>query len=159
MVTLAAAIMGVTNDKMRVITEDIGGAFGMKTPVYPEYPAVMVAAKKLGRDVTEREVRSALAEFEELWDELFPAEQARIVELWVQRIDVHPDRVDGHLHDQAPLEFRLRLEFLAERCGPGLDLGPIARCDHAARSGQTMFAGVAAGGVLALGCFWSRRTE
>jgi site-specific DNA recombinase len=52
------------------------------------------AAKKLGREVTEREVRSALAEFEELWDELFPAEQARILELLVQRVDVHPDRVD-----------------------------------------------------------------
>jgi site-specific DNA recombinase len=52
------------------------------------------AAKKLGREVTEREVRSALAEFEELWDELFPAEQARIVELLVQRVDVHPDHVD-----------------------------------------------------------------
>jgi carbon-monoxide dehydrogenase large subunit len=48
---MAAAIMGVPNDKMRVITEDIGGAFGMKTPVYPEYPAVLVAAKKLGRPV------------------------------------------------------------------------------------------------------------
>jgi aerobic carbon-monoxide dehydrogenase large subunit len=48
---LAAAIMGVPNDKMRVITEDIGGAFGMKTPVYPEYPAVLVAARKLGRPV------------------------------------------------------------------------------------------------------------
>jgi site-specific DNA recombinase len=52
------------------------------------------AAKKLGREVTERAVRSALAEFEELWDELFPAEQARILELVVQRVDVHPDRVD-----------------------------------------------------------------
>jgi len=52
------------------------------------------AAKKLGREVTEREVRSALAEFEELWDELFPAEQARILELLVQRVDVYPDRVD-----------------------------------------------------------------
>lgn len=52
------------------------------------------AAKKLGREVTEREVRSALAEFEELWDELFPAEQARILELLVRRVDVHPDRVD-----------------------------------------------------------------
>jgi len=52
------------------------------------------AAKKLGREVTEREARSALAEFEELWDELFPAEQARILELLVQRVDVHPDRVD-----------------------------------------------------------------
>jgi aerobic carbon-monoxide dehydrogenase large subunit len=48
---MAAAIMGVPNDKIRVITEDIGGAFGMKTPVYPEYAAVLVAAKKLGRPV------------------------------------------------------------------------------------------------------------
>jgi site-specific DNA recombinase len=52
------------------------------------------AARKLGREVTEREVRSALTEFEELWCELFPAEQARIVELLVQRVDVHPDRLD-----------------------------------------------------------------
>ena len=52
------------------------------------------AVKKLSREVTEREVRSALTEFEQLWDELFPAEQARIVELLVQRIDVHPDHLD-----------------------------------------------------------------
>ena len=47
----AAAIMGVPNDKLRVITEDVGGAFGMKTPVYPEYVALLVAAEKLGRPV------------------------------------------------------------------------------------------------------------
>ena len=41
-----AAIMGVPNDKLRVITEDVGGAFGMKTPVYPEYPALLVAAQQ-----------------------------------------------------------------------------------------------------------------
>jgi site-specific DNA recombinase len=52
------------------------------------------AAKKLGRDITEREIRSALTEFDELWDELFPAEQARIAELLVQQVDIHPDRVD-----------------------------------------------------------------
>jgi carbon-monoxide dehydrogenase large subunit len=46
-----AAIMGVPNEKLRVITEDVGGAFGMKTPIYPEYPALLVAAKKLGRPV------------------------------------------------------------------------------------------------------------
>jgi site-specific DNA recombinase len=61
-------------------------------------PEVIVAtwraAKKLHREVTEREVRSALAEFEELWDELFPAEQARIIELLVQRVNVHSDRVE-----------------------------------------------------------------
>ena len=32
-----ASIMGVPNDKLRVITEDVGGAFGMKTTAYPEY--------------------------------------------------------------------------------------------------------------------------
>jgi site-specific DNA recombinase len=52
------------------------------------------AAKTIGREVTEKEVRSALTEFEEVWDELFPAEQARIVELLVQRVDVHLDRLD-----------------------------------------------------------------
>jgi site-specific DNA recombinase len=52
------------------------------------------AARKLGREVTEKEVRSALTEFEELWDELFPAEQARIVALLVRRIDLHPDRLN-----------------------------------------------------------------
>ena len=45
----AAAIMGVPNEKLRVITDDVGGAFGMKTPVYPEYPALLIAARQLGR--------------------------------------------------------------------------------------------------------------
>jgi carbon-monoxide dehydrogenase large subunit len=48
---IGAAIMGIPNDKLRVITEDVGGAFGMKTPVYPEYPALLIAARKLGRPV------------------------------------------------------------------------------------------------------------
>ena len=33
------------------LEKDIGGAFGMKTPVYPEYPALLVAARELGRPV------------------------------------------------------------------------------------------------------------
>ena len=54
----AASIMGVPNDKLRVITEDVGGAFGMKTTVYPEYVAVMVAARKVaGRCIGNRLVR------------------------------------------------------------------------------------------------------
>jgi site-specific DNA recombinase len=51
-------------------------------------------ARKQGYQLTESEVRLALTEFEELWHELFPAEQARIVELLVQRVDVHADRLD-----------------------------------------------------------------
>jgi aerobic carbon-monoxide dehydrogenase large subunit len=54
----AAPILGVANDKLRVVTEDVGGAFGMKTPVYPEYIAVLVAAKKTGRPVHWMSTRS-----------------------------------------------------------------------------------------------------
>jgi carbon-monoxide dehydrogenase large subunit len=46
-----AAALGVEPSRLRVITEDVGGAFGMKTLVYPEYPALLVAAKQLGRPV------------------------------------------------------------------------------------------------------------
>ena len=40
--------------------------------------------------------------FEPLWNELFPAEQARIVELLVERVDLQPDGID----------LRLRIEGL-----------------------------------------------
>ncbi len=53
-----APILGVANDRLRVITDDVGGAFGMKTPVYPEYLAVLVAAKKIGRPVHWMSTRS-----------------------------------------------------------------------------------------------------
>ena len=45
------AIMNWPKEKLRVITEDVGGAFGLKTSAYPEYIALLVAAKKLGRPV------------------------------------------------------------------------------------------------------------
>src|SRR5579885_113920 len=53
-----APILGVEPSKLRVVTEDVGGAFGMKTPVYPEYLALLVAAKKLGRPVHWQSTRS-----------------------------------------------------------------------------------------------------
>jgi carbon-monoxide dehydrogenase large subunit len=55
---LSAAVMGVPNEKLRVITQDVGGAFGMKTPPYPEYPALLVAARQLGRPVQWQSTRS-----------------------------------------------------------------------------------------------------
>lgn len=54
----AASIMGVPNEKLRVITEDVGGAFGMKTTCYPEYIALLVAAKKAKRPVHWQSTRS-----------------------------------------------------------------------------------------------------
>ena len=52
--TMRENILGIMNwpkEKLRVITEDVGGAFGLKTSAYPEYIALLVAAKKLGRPV------------------------------------------------------------------------------------------------------------
>ena len=46
-----APILGVPNQRLRVVTEDVGGAFGLKTGPYPEYLAVLVAARKIGRPV------------------------------------------------------------------------------------------------------------
>jgi aerobic carbon-monoxide dehydrogenase large subunit len=46
-----APILGVPNQRLRVVTEDVGGAFGLKTGPYPEYLAILVAARKLGRPV------------------------------------------------------------------------------------------------------------
>jgi carbon-monoxide dehydrogenase large subunit len=53
-----AAAMGVEAAKLRVLTEDVGGAFGLKTGNYPEYPALLVAAKRLGKPVHWMSTRS-----------------------------------------------------------------------------------------------------
>jgi len=44
-------VMGLKKEQLRVISEDVGGAFGLKTGTYPEYPALLVAAKAVGRPV------------------------------------------------------------------------------------------------------------
>ena len=46
------------------------------------------AAKKTLKGLTERQVRDELNRFDALWAELFPAEQARIVQLLVERVDI-----------------------------------------------------------------------
>jgi carbon-monoxide dehydrogenase large subunit len=52
-----ARTMSVPVDKLRVVSLDVGGAFGMRTSGYPEYPAILVAAKMLGRPVRWRSTR------------------------------------------------------------------------------------------------------
>jgi site-specific DNA recombinase len=62
------------------------------------------AARREGEDeITEREVTVLLADFATVWNELFPAEQARIVQLLVERVDVQENA----------LEVRIRAEGLA----------------------------------------------
>ena len=64
-------------------------------------PEIIVGTWRAARaeqdDVTEAEARDALTQLEQLWDELFPAEQARIVELLVERVDVRSNDVEVRL--------------------------------------------------------------
>ena len=68
----------------------------------PEIVAGTWKAARTGDDnITEADARAALQQLDPLWDELFPAEQARIVALLVERIDIGLEgltvrlRVDG----------------------------------------------------------------
>ena len=71
-------------------------------------PEIVVATWRAVRvqeaGITEAAVRDALHAFEPLWNELFPAEQARIVQLLVERVDVGTD----------DLAIRLRVEGLSQ---------------------------------------------
>ncbi len=51
-------ILGATPDKVRVLTGNVGGSFGMKAAVYPEYVCILHAAKLLGRPVRWTDDRS-----------------------------------------------------------------------------------------------------
>ena len=58
-------------------------------------PEIIVGTWRAARagqdDITEDEAREALTQLDPLWDELFPAEQARIVQLLVERGEVRED--------------------------------------------------------------------
>jgi carbon-monoxide dehydrogenase large subunit len=56
-VTLAK-ILNTTNDKVRILTANVGGSFGMKNVSYPEYVCILHAAKTLGRPVKWTDERS-----------------------------------------------------------------------------------------------------
>ena len=51
-------ILGATADKVRVLTGNVGGSFGMKAAVYPEYVCILHAAELLGRPVKWTDERS-----------------------------------------------------------------------------------------------------
>jgi DNA invertase Pin-like site-specific DNA recombinase len=61
------------------------------------------AGRRLIAGLKEAEVREALQRLDPIWGELFPVEQARVIQLLVERVDVGPEGVD----------IRLRTEGLA----------------------------------------------
>ena len=77
---------------------------------------IWLAARTEASDVIEAEVRDALTRLDPLWDELFPAEQERIVRLLVQRVTV----------GEAGAEIRLNVAGGRQQVGGGRTL---ERCD------------------------------
>ncbi|MFM9860279.1 recombinase family protein, partial [Pseudoxanthobacter sp. M-2] len=53
----------------------------------------LMAARQHDDRITEAEVREAFERLDPTWDELFPAEQARLVQLLVERVDVKTDGI------------------------------------------------------------------
>jgi len=52
------SVLGVSADKVRVLTGQVGGSFGMKASIYPEYVCLLHAARALDRPVKWTDDRS-----------------------------------------------------------------------------------------------------
>ena len=91
----------------RIAAGEIEGAVLAQVRALLRQPEIVVstwlAAKRDAPNLTERDVRDALHRLDPLWEELFPAEQARIVQALVERVTVGP----------AGADIRLRVEGLA----------------------------------------------
>jgi carbon-monoxide dehydrogenase large subunit len=55
---LAKDVLGVETDKLRIVTGNVGGSFGMKSSAFPEYVCLLHAARALGRPVKWTDQRS-----------------------------------------------------------------------------------------------------
>jgi len=88
----AAEIEGAVVDQLRGLLRAPEVIVGTWRSARPEFDGL-----------SEAEVREALEGLDPLWDELFPAEQARIVQLLIERVDVGEGGVD----------IRLRVDGLA----------------------------------------------
>jgi hypothetical protein len=85
----------------RVSTAAIEAAVVDQVRALLRQPEVVVgtwlAARAQAPDLTEAETREALERLAPLWGEMFPAEQARIVRLLVERVEVGPAGADIRL--------------------------------------------------------------
>jgi DNA invertase Pin-like site-specific DNA recombinase len=94
---------------------EIEGAVVAQVRALLRQPEIVVgtwlAARAEAPGLTEADTRQSLTQLEPLWDELFPAEQARIVRLLVERVDV----------STAGADIKLRVDGLANLAR---DLGP-----------------------------------
>ena len=86
----------------RISAAEIEGAVIAQVRALLRQPEVVLgtwrAARAIAPDLTEDEVRLALERLDPLWEELFPAEQARIIHLLVDRVDIGAGGADVRLN-------------------------------------------------------------
>ncbi len=87
----------------RIAAAEIEGAVIAQVRALLRAPEVIVATWKKAGGSSEAEVRDALSRLDPLWEELFPAEQARVIQLLVERVDLTTEGAD----------IRLRVEGLS----------------------------------------------
>jgi len=85
----AAEIEGLVTDQVRRLLQ--------APEIAARALAALGAADGAGAGANEREATDALGRLDEVWEELFPAEQARITRLLVAGVAVAPDAVDVQL--------------------------------------------------------------
>jgi site-specific DNA recombinase len=73
------------------------------------------AAKVKDTAISENDVLEALQRLDPVWEELFPAEQARILQLLVERVDVSLDGIDIRLRTDG------LTSLVADLCGRNLE--------------------------------------
>jgi len=82
----------------RISAAEMEGAVIAQVRGLLRQPEVVMGAWRAARasapDMTEDEARLALERLDPLWEELFPAEQARIIHLLVDRVEVGPGGAD-----------------------------------------------------------------
>jgi DNA invertase Pin-like site-specific DNA recombinase len=104
---LKCGAVGDDNIVRRVSAAEIEAAVVGQVRALLRQPEIIIgtwlAARTEIPDLTEDKTRDALTQLDPLWDTLFPAEQARIVRLLVERIEIGP----------AGADIRLRLDGLA----------------------------------------------
>ena len=88
----------------RIPAAEIESAVIEQVRVLLRSPEVIVRTWRVARrsldGLSEADVREALERLDPLWDQLFPAEQARIVQLLVERVDISTEGADIRLRTQ-----------------------------------------------------------
>ena len=103
----AAALAALTEEAQRLMSGVLGDSAlvaGRLTELTAQVEAQERAVTQADQEmqalssrIGEQEVIEALASLDQVWEELFPAEQERIVQLLVRRVEVSPDGLDLEL--------------------------------------------------------------